>query len=72
MSARKIVEWPKYRKTGSPTEKQRRQMQHVMDHIFAELLPLTGGGKRKGATAPLLRAPTSAPSRGKDEERASF
>jgi hypothetical protein len=56
MGARKIVEWPKYKKTGSPTEKRQRRTQHVMDRIFAELLSLTGSGNPKRATATLLRA----------------
>ena len=55
MGLRKIVEWPKYKKTGSPTEKKQRQTQHVIDRIFAELLPLTGSGQPKRSAAMCLR-----------------
>lgn len=56
MGARKIVEWPRYRKTGSPTHKKRRQMQRVTDQIFAEVLPYTSSGQQKRAAATLLLA----------------
>jgi hypothetical protein len=59
MGARKIVEWPRYRKTGSPTDKKRRQMQRVIDCIFAELLPYTDSEQQKRAPATPL--PVSKP-----------
>jgi hypothetical protein len=59
MGAMKIAEWPKYKKTGSPTEKKRRQIRLVVDRIFAEILPLSDGGKQGGATTKLPQASVS-------------
>ncbi len=69
MGARKVVEWPKYKKTGSPTEKKQRRTQDVLDRIFAELLPLTGSGKQKRATATLLGASKPGQKRVREGER---
>lgn len=41
MGAMKIVDGPRYKKTGSPLQKQRRRIQGITSVIFAELLPYT-------------------------------
>jgi hypothetical protein len=59
MGAMKIVDGPRYKKTGSPSQKQQRRIQGITSVIFAELLPhttksiqqlnartLAGGGKK--------------------------
>ncbi len=57
MGAMKIGEWPKYKRTGSPTEKKQRQIQQVTTLIFADLLShRTENGKEKRSTTKPLRA----------------
>lgn len=56
MGVMKIAVWPPYKKTGSPTEKRRHQMQQIAGRIFAELLSLTGSGKQQRSTAKLPQA----------------
>ncbi|HXG19220.1 MAG TPA: hypothetical protein VNN62_09135 [Methylomirabilota bacterium] len=41
MGAMKIVDGPRYKKTGSPSQKQQRRIQGITSVIFAELLPHT-------------------------------
>lgn len=58
MAAMKVTEWPKYQKTGSSTEKKRRQVQHIATLIFAELFARhTEHGKPRRSTATPLRTP---------------
>ncbi len=57
MGVMEIAEGPKYKKTGSPTEKKQRQIQQITTLIFADLLSrCTGNGKQKRSTTKLLRA----------------
>lgn len=58
MGVMKIAEWPKYKKTGSPTEKKKRQVQQITTLIFADLFSrCTENGKQQQSTTKLLRAP---------------
>lgn len=39
MAVMKISDGPRYKKTGSPTQKRERQMRQVLSSILDELLP---------------------------------
>ncbi len=55
MAAMKISAWPRYKKTGSPTEKKRRETEKIHDLLFAELLPYTSQRKQQNNPAAKLR-----------------
>lgn len=59
MAAMKITEWPRYKKTGSPTEKKRHEAEMISDLLFAEVLPYnTSQRKQQRNPATQLRKVT--------------
>jgi hypothetical protein len=55
MAAMKITEWPRYKKTGSPTEKKRHEAERIAALLFAEVLPSTSQRKQQNNPAAKLR-----------------